>query len=182
MSVHLAGSDPLTLTSGLLSAPSKQLANNKQFSSLPPELRGRKTGILQSFTFPQPKWSEITSTILSKYIHFQLILQYIITLHNTDIPSCWCMHEGQRQLEQELKARHHKTEEKSSNRQVTYIQHVLKKKKKQIVLDLEDMDPLAFLTVLDFDSLCHGIRETANPKAVSWTAWTHLVHILSCPY
>jgi hypothetical protein len=39
--------------------------------------------------------------------------------------------------------------------------------KKQILIDLEDMCPLAFLNVLDFDSLCYGIWETANPEAVA---------------
>ena len=41
-SEHLAGSDPLSPASSFLGVPSKQLAINKQFSSLPPELQGRK--------------------------------------------------------------------------------------------------------------------------------------------
>ena len=40
-------------------------------------------------------------------------------------------------------------------------------KKKQILIDLEDMCPLAFLNVLDFDSLCYGAWETADPEAVA---------------
>ena len=39
---HLAGSDPLSPASSFLGVPSKQLAINKPFASLPPELRGRK--------------------------------------------------------------------------------------------------------------------------------------------
>ena len=39
--------------------------------------------------------------------------------------------------------------------------------KKQILIDLEDMCPLAFLNVLDFESLCYGTWETADPEAVA---------------
>jgi hypothetical protein len=33
--------------------------------------------------------------------------------------------------------------------------------------NLEDICPLAFLNILDFDSLCYGIWETAKPEAVA---------------
>ena len=56
---------------------------------------------------------------------------------------------------------------KNSATDRSHKQYVFKIKKKQILIDLEDMCPLAFLNVLDFDSLCHGIWETANPEAVA---------------
>ena len=82
------------------------------------------------------------------------------------------MHAGQCLLEQELKARHHLTEENSSNLSGHIKQIKLKEEEKHqsyscYNIDLEDMGPLAFLKVLGFESLCHGIWETANPKTGS---------------
>ena len=39
--------------------------------------------------------------------------------------------------------------------------------KKPILIDLKAMCPLAFLNVLDFESLCYGAWETVDPKAVA---------------
>ena len=56
---------------------------------------------------------------------------------------------------------------KNSATDRSHKQYLFKIKKKQNHLDLEDMCPLAFLNVPDFDSLCHGIWETAKPEAAA---------------
>ena len=86
-----------------------------------------------------------------------------MTLNNKDIPGCRCLHAGQGFMEQEMDTIAIK---KNSATDRSHKYYVFKIKKKNSI-HLEDMCPLAFLNVLDFDSLCYGIWETAKPEAVA---------------
>ena len=56
---------------------------------------------------------------------------------------------------------------KKIQQQTGHINNICLGLRRNTLYNLEDLCPLAFLNILDFDSLCYEIWETAKPEVVA---------------